>query len=328
VPFENSPMPSVTLEKPNLEEPNLEHTRLEQKALAPSNDRWLIPLALGALYIVWGSTYLGMRVAVEGFPPFLMNAIRFITTGGLMYAFLRFRGAPNPSRLEVWNAARVGVILITGGNVLVSLAEFMGVATGLSAIAVATVTIWATIWSAVWGVRPRKLELAGLGVGLVGVLLLSFEGNFQGAPLGALIIFCAPMLWAFGSIWSRRLTMPDPMMASAIQMLAGGVWALGMSVVFGERMTHAPSLNSVLAVVYLMIFGSLIGFNAYIYLLSKVRPSLATSYAYVNPFVALTLGTLILHEHFSWNAFAALPLILSGVGFVVYAQNVRQRTPS
>ncbi len=316
MPTENPPIQPAMLE-PSAIEP--------RERTAPNVDRWLIPLALGALYLVWGSTYLGMRVAVDGFPPFLMNAIRFITTGTLMYAFMRWRGAPHPNRLEIWNAARLGVIMVTGGNVLVTIAQSLGVATGLSAIAVATVTIWATIWSAVWGVRPRKLELAGLGVGLVGVLLLSLEGNFRGAPLGALIIFCSPMLWAFGSIWSRRLTLPSPMMSSAVQMFAGGVWALLMSVVFGERMAGPPPLESVLAVVYLMIFGSLIGFNAYTYLLSRVRPSLATSYAYVNPFVALALGTVFLHERFSWNAFVALPLILSGVGFVVYAQSIRQK---
>lgn len=319
MPVENPPIQTQT--------PVFEHSILEKPSVnAAGIDRWLVPLALLALYTVWGSTYLGMRVAVNGFPPFLMNAIRFVTTGALMYAFLRWRGTPPPNRLELWNAARVGVILITGGNVLVTLAQYLGVATGLSALAVATVTIWATIWSAVWGVRPRKLEIFGLGVGLVGVSLLALEGNFRGAPLGALIIFCSPMLWAFGSIWSRRLTLPGPMMTSAVQMLAGGLWALVMSVLFGERMVGAPSLESIAAIVYLMVFGSLIGFNAYIYLLNRVRPSLATSYAYVNPFVALLLGTVFLHERFSWNAFVALPLILSGVGFVVYAQNVRAKS--
>jgi drug/metabolite transporter (DMT)-like permease len=316
MPTENPPV-QTTLEKPALETPRPE---------ASSLDRWLIPLALLALWTIWGSTYLGMRVAVDSFPPFLMNAIRFITTGALMYAFLRWRGVPNPTRLELWNAARVGIILITGGNVLVTLAQYLGVATGLSAIAVATVTIWATVWSAVWGVKPRTLELVGLAVGFCGVALLTLERSFQGTPWGAIIIFCSPMLWGFGSIWSRRLTLPSPMMSSAIGMLSGGVFAFVMSLAFGERMTSLPTLKSILAIVYLMVFGSLIGFNAYIFLLGKVRPSLATSYAYVNPFVALTLGTVFLHERFAWNAFVALPLILSGVAFVMMAQN-RGRQP-
>ena len=286
-----------------------------------SRDRWLVWAALFSLYIIWGSTYLGIRYAVETIPPMLMNASRFLLAGFLLYGFLRARGAQNPTPRQFWNAGLVGVILICGGNGFVTLAEHSGVPSGIAATAVASVTIWTGLWSGLWGQWPRKLEWLGVAVGFVGVVILTLEGNLRTNPFG-LIVFCAPICWSFGSILSRNIQMPQGLMASAIEMIVAGFVSIPIGLLLGERITQMPSTSSLLATGYLITFGSLIGFNAYIFVLGKVRPTLATSYAYVNPVVALFLGVAIGGEKLGANALVALPIILLGVAVIAWAQNV------
>ncbi len=285
-----------------------------------SRDRWLVWAALFSLYIIWGSTYLGIRYAVDTIPPMLMTSGRFLISGIIMYAFLRFRGAVNPTPRQFWNAGLVGVFLICGGNGFVTLAEHSGVPSGIAATAVASVTIWTGLWSGLWGQWPRKLEWLGVAVGFVGVVILTLEGNLRTNPFG-LIVFCAPICWSFGSILSRNIEMPQGLMASAIEMIVAGIVSVPIGLLLGERITQMPSTSSLLATGYLITFGSLIGFNAYIFVLSKVRPTLATSYAYVNPVVALFLGVAIGGEKLGANAIIALPIILAGVAVIAWAQN-------
>ena len=285
-----------------------------------SRDRWLVWAALFSLYIIWGSTYLGIRYAVDTIPPMLMTSGRFLISGIIMYAFLRFRGAVNPTPRQFWNAGLVGVFLICGGNGFVTLAEHSGVPSGIAATAVASVTIWTGLWSGLWGQWPRKLEWLGVAVGFVGVVILTLEGNLRTNPFG-LIVFCAPICWSFGSILSRNIEMPQGLMASAIEMIVAGIVSVPIGLLLGERITQMPSTSSLLATGYLVTFGSLIGFNAYIFVLSKVRPTLATSYAYVNPVVALFLGVAIGGEKLGANAIIALPIILAGVAVIAWAQN-------
>lgn len=284
-------------------------------------DSLLIGFCLFALYIIWGSTYFGIRIGVQSFPPFFMNAIRFTVAGAILYGVLRARGTVHPKKLEWWSAVRIGLFLIIGGNTGTTLAESLGVASGLAATIVATMPLWAALWSTLWGQRPRMLEVAGMVVGLIGVIILSREGNLQGNPMGAIVMFIAPIFWSFGSIWSKHVTLPQGLMASATEMLTAGILMIPISFLIGERMTKTPSLESVLALVYLITFGSLIAFSAYLYLLTKVRPTLATSYAYVNPIVAVMLGMVFGGEKIGINAFIAMPIILSAVGLVAYAQN-------
>ena len=158
-------------------------------------------------------------------------------------------------------------------------------------------------------------------VGLIGVLILSLDNNLRGNPTGAIVMFIAPMFWSFGSIWSKYVTLPQGLMASATEMLTAGILMFPISFLIGEHLTKTPSLESLLALVYLITFGSLIAFSAYLYLLTKVRPTLATSYAYVNPIVAVILGVFWGQEKIGINAFIAMPIILSAVGLVAYAQN-------
>ena len=284
-------------------------------------DSLLIGFSLFALYIIWGSTYFGIRIGVQSFPPFFMNAIRFTVAGAILYAVLRARGTAHPKKLEWWSAFRIGLFLIIGGNTGTTLAESLGVASGLAATIVATMPLWAALWSMLWGQRPRMLEVAGMVVGLIGVLILSLDNNLRGNPTGAIVMFIAPMFWSFGSIWSKHVTLPQGLMASATEMLTAGILMFPISFLIGEHLTKTPSLESLLALVYLITFGSLIAFSAYLYLLTKVRPTLATSYAYVNPIVAVMLGVFWGQEKIGINAFIAMPIILSAVGLVAYAQN-------
>ena len=287
-------------------------------------DSLLIGFSLFALYIIWGSTYFGIRIGVQSFPPFFMNAIRFTVAGAILYAVLRARGTAHPKKLEWWSAFRIGLFLIIGGNTGTTLAESLGVASGLAATIVATMPLWAALWSMLWGQRPRMLEVAGMVVGLIGVLILSLDNNLRGNPTGAIVMFIAPMFWSFGSIWSKHLTLPQGLMASATEMLTAGILMFPISFLIGEHMTKTPSLESLLALVYLITFGSLIAFSAYLYLLTKVRPTLATSYAYVNPIVAVILGVFWGQEKIGINSFIAMPIILSAVGLVAYAQNQKK----
>jgi drug/metabolite transporter (DMT)-like permease len=249
-----------------------------------------------------------------------MAGIRFVIAGGLMFVFLRLRGAANPTRKE-WGAATiVGLLLLVGGNGLVTFAE-QWVASGLAALAVATVPIFAALFAGVWGKWPSRQEWLGLVVGLAGVVLLNLEGDLRANPLGAVALFFATASWALGSVWSRYLPMPKGMMSSAAEMLTGGVVLLVLGLVTGEQITAIPEPSSIFALVYLIIFGAIIAFTAYNYLLQRVSPSLATSYAYVNPVVAVGLGVGLAGEQVTLFGLIAMPIILLGVAIVVLAKS-------
>jgi drug/metabolite transporter (DMT)-like permease len=290
----------------------------------PRRDRRvLILLALAAVYFVWGSTYLGIRFGLEGFPPLAMNAIRFIAAGGILYIWLRRRGAAAPTARQWRNAAAVGAILLIGGVGLVTIAEDLGVGSGLVATAVAVMPLWAALWAGLFGHWPVRLEWLGLGLGFGGVVLLAQEGDFQSTAMGTFLVIIAPVFWAFGSVWSGKLDLPDNSMATAAEMLSGGVMFAILSPVFGETFDGMPSAKAWLALAYLTLLGSLIAYSAYMYLLRTVRPTLATSYAYANPIVAVVLGITIGDETITGPAWIALPVILIGLAVVGYAQRPR-----
>lgn len=283
----------------------------------------MILLALAATYFVWGSTYLGIRFALEGFPPLAMNAVRFVVGGGLLYIWLRRRGAPGPTPAQWRNAAATGAILLVGGVGLVTVAEDLGVGSGVAASAVAVMPLWAALWSGLFGQWPLRLEWLGLALGLGGVAILAQEGDFQSTATGTLLMVVAPLLWAFGSVWSLRLDLPKNSMATAAQMLTVGPMFVVLALVFGESFDAAPSAKAWLSVAYLSLFGSVLAYSAYVFLLRTVRPTLATSYAYANPIVAIVLGVTIGDETISGPAWVALPVILVGLAIVGYAQSAR-----
>ena len=282
------------------------------------SDKAGIGLALLAIYVVWGSTYLGMRIGLEAFPPFLMAGIRFLIAGGGLMLALRGRGEPLPTRAQWGGAALVGALLLGLGNGGVMFAEFSGVTSGLAALGVATVPLWASLFGGLWGQWPTRREWLGLAIGFCGIVCLNLEGGLRGSPVGALSLVVSSVGWAFGSVWSRRLTLPRGAMAPAAQMLCGGVLLLAASAVRGEHL-HGLPLRPLLAFVYL-VFAAVVGYSAYAYLLVHVRPALATSYAYVNPVIAVGLGALLLGERLSPAGFAALALIVLGVGLTAFAK--------
>lgn len=279
--------------------------------------RWPVVLALGTLYLVWGSTYLAVWVAVEEFPPLLLTGLRYGLAGVVFFGFLWLRGHPLPTRLEWRNCAIVGTLLMGCGAGSVATAEQLGVASGLAALAVGAVPLWAGLFAGFWERWPSRIEWMGLALGMGGLVLLNLDSNMQSNPLGALVLIFGPACWAFGSVWSRGAALPKGMMAIAAQMLSGGIMTILIGLLLGERMTTMPSTQPLLGALYLAIFGALVGFSAYGYLLHRVRPILATSYAYVNPVIAVILGTIFAAEIITGQTIVAMLVILSGVALVM-----------
>ncbi|MDU4354486.1 drug/metabolite exporter YedA [Phytobacter diazotrophicus] len=280
--------------------------------------RQLLPLisALFALYIIWGSTYFVIRIGVESWPPFMMAGVRFLSAGILLMAFLLITGHKLPALRPLLNAALVGVLLLAVGNGFVTVAEHQNVPSGIAAVVVATVPLFTLCFSHFFGIQTRKLEWMGIAIGLAGILLLNSGGNLSGNPWGALMILIGSLSWAFGSVYGSRIELPTGMMAGAIEMLAAGIVLLVTSVLSGERMTTLPTVQGFMAVGYLAIFGSVIAINAYMYLIRNVSPAIATSYAYVNPVVAVLLGTGFGGEHLSSIEWLALGIIILAVVLV------------
>ena len=273
-----------------------------------------IALALTAVYLIWGSTYLGIRFALEGgWPPLLaVSGGRMLLAGGLMYAVLRWRGVPAPTRAQWPSLAVMGLLMMLLGNGMVVLAE-EEVSSGLAAIAIASMPLWMGLFGAMSGRHPSRGEWLGIGIGFIGVLWLNAGSSLSSTPRGLTLLLIAPIAWAFGSVWSRGRDLPSPFMAAATQMLCGGVMLIALGLAMGERLPAAPTTQGTAALIYLAIFGSIGGFGAYIWLLNHVRPALASSYAYVNPPIAVMLGAWLGNEHFGLHDLGALAVILVGV---------------
>ena len=291
----------------------------------PTSPRPLaIAMALAAVYLIWGSTYLAIRFALEGgFPPFLLGGIRFLIAGGLMFAYLRLRGEAAPTRAQWRNLTVMGTLLLAGGNGMVNFAE-QTVSSGLAAVAVASAPIWMGVFAMMRGDKPTRVEWIGIGVGFIGVLWLNMGGAISGSMQGLIALLIASIAWSFGSIWSRGRDLPSPFMAAAGQMLCGGVVMMIIALITGERM-DMPTPKALGAFAYLVVFGSIIGFTAYIWLLHNVRPALAGSYAYVNPAIAVVLGAWLAGERASTAELGAMLVILAGVVVITLAKAGKKR---
>ena len=277
----------------------------------------LVLLALLTVYVVWGSTYLAIRFALEGYPPLFFPGLRFLVAGSILFLFLRLRGHAMPTLRQWGNAALIGVLLLNIGNGGVVIAE-RSVGSALAATAVATVPLWAAMFAGIWGQWPVRLQWLGMVIGFIGIVVLNLGGDFAASPGAAMLLMLASATWAFGSVWSRRLQLPKGLMSSACQMLAAGaVFILG-SALRGESWALLPSPKAAGALLYLIVFGSLLAFSAYMYLVQNVTPSLATSYAYANPVVALLFGLTLGGEHIVPSGYVAIALVLFGVALIVY----------
>ncbi|RAU39456.1 MULTISPECIES: drug/metabolite exporter YedA [unclassified Pseudomonas] len=281
----------------------------------PASRRFPLVLigAFFALYVIWGSTYLAIRIGIETWPPLLMAGLRFTIAGAILFTFMRLRGAPMPTWKQWKASAMVGGLLLACGNGGVTLAEHNGVASGVAALAVAVVPLFTLLFGLIWGHRNTRLEWAGIVLGLIGICLLNLGSNLQSSPLGAVLVVSAAAAWSFGSVWSRYLPLPPGAMASGCEMLTAGAMMLVGSYLSGERMTQSPGLSGWLVMAYLVVFGSIVAFSAYMYLLKNVRPAAATSYAYVNPAVAVLLGVVFAGERIGAAEMAAMAVIISAV---------------
>lgn len=276
-----------------------------------------VMIALLAVYLIWGSTYLGGAIALRSYPPFMLVAIRLIFAIVILMTGLTLTGAQFPSKRQMLNAAFVGALMFGGGAGLVSMAQGLGVASGLASLAVAAVPIWATIFASFLGYRPTQLEMIGLVVGISGVALLNMENGLQSQPLGAFILLIGPMMWAFGSMISNRISMPKGFMGTAFQMIGGFIMLMLISTVRGEQFPTELELVPTIALIYLAFFGTLVAFSSYMYLVRTVRPALATSYAYVNPVIAVVLGITLNSEPITSLGILAMIVIVTGVVLVM-----------
>lgn len=278
-------------------------------------------LALVALYVFWGGTYLGMRVAIETMPPFLMAGIRFVTAGIILYLWGRKNGAPRPAPEQWRDAAIIGTLLLLTGNGVVAWAE-QSVPSGIASLLIATVPLWIFILGGrSKGQKSNLGVIAGILLGLTGIAFLVIPVNGAGSHptnlLGILAILAASLSWSVGSLYSRKAKQPEtPLMGTAMQMLIGGVLLLGLGFVLGEgsRLDIAHiSVRSWLALGYLIVFGSIVGFNSYIWLLKNAEPTWVSTYAFVNPVVAVFLGWLVVGEALGWNSILATVTIVTAV---------------
>jgi drug/metabolite transporter (DMT)-like permease len=284
---------------------------------------WRVIAAFAAVYIIWGSTYLAIRFAIDTLPPFLMAGLRFLIGGAILYAWTTRRGAPHPTRAH-WKAAIIiGALLLLGGNGLVTWSE-QRVPSGMAALIVAIVPLWMVVldWLRPGGVHPGAPVIAGVIVGLVGVVLLvsspaDVNTNTAIDPLGALMLILATLCWAVGSLYSRGARLPaSPLLTTSMEMLAGGVLLTVGGTVFGEwgaLNLSAVSLQSFLALIYLIVFGSIIAFSAYGWLLRVTTPARAATYAYVNPVVAVFLGWALAGEDLTARTLVAAAIIIGSV---------------
>lgn len=276
----------------------------------------LIFLALMSVYFIWGSTYLAMRFAVQSIPPLLMASARYLLAGGLIFAALRWRGEPVPSWRQWRNGGVVGTFLLLGGNGSVCVALQHGAGSGLSALVLAITPLMVLAMGYGWGQRATGREWAGMLLGLAGMVVLSFGHDLRASPLAGALLLLAAASWSFGSLWGKHVDQPQGFMASAVQMLVGGAVLMLAALADGEHLHQLPDLRALIAFAYLVLFGAILGFSSYVYLLANVRPALAVSYSYVNPLVAVLLGVVLGGETVDAHEGWAMAVIIAGVVLV------------
>jgi drug/metabolite transporter (DMT)-like permease len=278
--------------------------------------------ALIAVYLIWGSTYLAIRFVVETIPPFLSAGVRFLIAGVILFVWRRLAGEPMPSARQWRDVSIVGLLLLLGGNGLVSWAE-QYVPSGATALIIGSIPIWLVLLEALrpGGAKPGRIAILGLITGFFGIVILvgplNLPGGEQLNPLGTAVLLLAALLWAMGSIYSRSAEMPgSALMTTGSQMLVGSLGLLAVSALSGEWARFDPASvtrQSLISLLYLIIFGSLVAFSAYAWLLRHARVSLVATYAYVNPVVAVLLGSWLADEPLNARILLAALVIIGSV---------------
>lgn len=287
--------------------------------------------ALLCCYFVWGSTYLAIRVALQSFPPFFQMGSRFLVAGTVLALWTAWRGRHRgpaawlPTALQWRNALVVGALMLGGGMGLIATAS-QGVGSGLIATCVASVPLMVTGWGLLWGRRPGRWELAGVCLGALGVVLLMRGESFSASPGSMACALVSTACWSLGSVLpTTRFPLAPGAAGFSSEMLCGGVVLMAVSLALGERPAWPPGQAPVAAWLYLVVFGSLVAFSAYMYLLAHASPALASSYAFVNPAVALALGSVLAGEALSASEGWACAVILAAVGLILVGQGRRRR---
>ncbi|MBL8952979.1 MAG: drug/metabolite exporter YedA [Myxococcaceae bacterium] len=273
-----------------------------------------LALALATVYVVWGSTYLAMKVAVETLPPFFMAASRYLMAGLTLYLLLRARGAKAPTAKQWAASAFIGALTLVVGNALLARAE-QHVPSNVCAVLYGSIPLWASFMSFAFGQRLKRAEWAGIGLGLLGVVALNLGGDFRSHPAEAALVLVGAAGLATGSVWMKRVDLPKGAMGPAAQLCMAGLMMVVASLATGEPVLDVqPSGRSLAALGYLTGVGSLVAYPAYAYVQLHARPALATSNAYVNPLVAMLLGALLGGELLGATTLVGAVLILAALG--------------
>lgn len=279
--------------------------------------------ALALVYIVWGTTYYALDIVVRELPPLFANGSRFVVAGLVMLVIALITGQALPrGRQWLWSLV-IGALMVFGAMTLVTAAQAQGIGSGLVATVVATMPLWLAFWSRLGGERIPVSAWAALGVGATGAAVLALEGDFSATPMGAVFAFAAPVCWSLGSWLSRRVSLPAPAMTSAMQWLAGGL----LSLLVSAPIESWPTLSALSPAVwgawlYLVVLGTLVALNAYLWLLKHAPAPVAGSYTFVNPAVALAVGAGLGREVFTGWVFVAMPLILLALALLLYGNAI------
>jgi drug/metabolite transporter (DMT)-like permease len=298
--------------------------------------KYRIWIALIALYISWGLTYLAIRFTVETMPPFLMAGTRFLIAGGILYGVRRALGDPSPAKIEWRSAAFVALFLLIGGNGGLTWAE-QYVPSGIAALLVGSAPLWMALIDALRpaGRKPQVITWIGLLLGFGGIVLLIGPSNLNGDqgtmdPIGVIILLLAAFSWAIGSLYNRDATLPDsPLLGTGMEMLAGSAGFFILSLITGEwgRVEVAEiSTSSWLGFAYLVVIGSWVGFVAYTWLLRVASTPLVSTYAYVNPLIAIFAGYILAQEPLTPRLLAAALIIVGAVALITLTRDVPHET--
>ena len=280
---------------------------------------WLIAACLLAVYVIWGTTYFAIKVGIEGAPPFFLIGTRFVVAGGLLLVWQIFRGRPMPTAKQWRGAALLGFLLLVVGNGGVAVAE-RWVSSGATVALISIMPLATALWSGMFGEWPRRVEWAAIILGGIGAVVMLMGRDLQGSLVGTSVILLGTTCWSLGTVLARRIDIPHGPTGFGAEMLAAGLLALTVSAVLGEHWALPQSPRVWEAWVYLVVFGSMIGFSAYRFVVERASTTLASTYAYVNPPVALLVGWGLGNESFSPNILLGLPIVLGAVAMLAGIQ--------
>lgn len=280
---------------------------------------WMIIGCLLAVYLIWGTTYFAIKVGIEGTGPFFLVGTRFMAAGAVLLAWQAMRRQRFPTVPQWARATLVGFLLLVVGNGGVAVAEHW-VSSGATVALISAMPLATALWSGAFGAWPRRLEWAAIALGGAGTVVMLLGRDLQASGVGTLMILVATASWSLGTVLSRRLDIPHGPTGFGAEMLSAGILALIASAALGEHwaIPHSPRVLSAWA--YLVVFGSLIGFSAYRFVVERASPTLAATYAYVNPPVALVVGWWLGDESFSPNVLVGLPIVLGAVALLAWVQ--------